>query len=69
MKVLQQTGIAAAVWLRLLRTRLASDRGDNPIPTAVIVVGFVLIAVTVLTLLGALVRGYIAQAPTSVPNP
>jgi hypothetical protein len=69
MKVLKETSIAAAVWLRLLRTRLASDRGDNPIPTAVIVVGFVLIAVTVLTLLGALVRGYIAQAPTSVPNP
>ena len=69
MNLLHRTSIAAAVWLRLLRSRLASDRGDNPIPTAVIIVGMVFIAVTVLTLLGVLVRGYISQAPTTVPNP
>jgi hypothetical protein len=69
MKLLQRTNIAAAVWLRLLRSRLASDRGDNPIPTAVIIVGMVFIAITVLGLLGILVRGYIAQAPTTIPNP
>jgi hypothetical protein len=50
--------------------RLAErDRGDSPVPTAVIIVGMVLVAGVVIVALGTLVRNYLAQAPASVPQP
>lgn len=45
------------------------DRGDSPVPTAVIIVGMVLVAGVVIVALGTLVRNYLAQAPANVPQP
>jgi uncharacterized membrane protein YidH (DUF202 family) len=61
--------IAATQRLRWLAARSQRDRGDSPVPSAVIIVGLVLVAGVVIVALGALVRGYLAQAPTSVPQP
>jgi uncharacterized membrane protein YidH (DUF202 family) len=61
--------IAATERLRWLAARSQRDRGDSPVPSAVIIVGLVLVAGVVIVALGALVRGYLAQAPTSVPQP
>ena len=61
--------IAVAERLRQVMAASQRDRGDSPVPSAVIIVGLVLVAGVVIVALGALVRGYLAQAPTSVPQP
>ena len=61
--------IAATERLRQLGEASQRDRGDSPVPSAVIIVGLVLVAGVVIVALGALVRGYLDQAPTSVPQP
>jgi uncharacterized membrane protein YidH (DUF202 family) len=69
MDFLYRIQIAAAERLRWLAARSQRDRGDSPVPSAVIIVGLVLVAGIVIVALGTLVRGYLAQAPASVPQP
>lgn len=69
MDLVYRTQIAVAERLRQLRDAAERDRGDSPVPSAVIIVGLVLVAGVVIVALGALVRGYLAQAPTTVPQP
>jgi hypothetical protein len=67
MQLLNLAYVAVAVRLRLLLDRSTADRGDNPVPTAFIVVGMVVIAVAVLAGLLGLANRYLGQAPQSVP--
>jgi hypothetical protein len=69
MDFLYRIQIAAAERQRWLAARAQRDRGDSPVPSAVIIVGLVLVAGIVIVALGTLVRGYLAQAPANVPQP
>jgi hypothetical protein len=69
MDLMYRTQIAVAERLRLFAARAQRDRGDSPVPSAVIIVGLVLVAGIVIVALGTLVRGYLAQAPANVPQP
>jgi hypothetical protein len=64
MDLLYRIQITVAGRLRWLMAQSQRDRGDSPIPSAVIMIGLAVIAAGMLILLGALVRGYINQAPT-----
>lgn len=57
------------VWLRRRLAPLAEDRGDSPVPTAVIVGGMVILAIAVLVALYAITSGFLDQAPTELPQP
>lgn len=54
---------------RLRRQLARGDRGDNPVPTAVIIGGMVILAVAVLVSLYALTGTFLEQAPTELPEP
>jgi hypothetical protein len=69
MDLVYRIQIASAERLRRLAAWSRRDRGDSPVPSAVIIVGLVLVAGIVIVALGTLVRGYLAQAPASVPQP
>lgn len=64
MDLLYRIQIAVAERLRSLATPAHRDRGDSPIPSAVIMIGLAVIAAGMLVLLAGLVRGYIGNAPT-----
>lgn len=64
MDLVHRIQIAVVERLRSFMARAQDDRGDSPIPSAVIMIGLAVIAAGMLLLLGALVRGYINQAPT-----
>jgi hypothetical protein len=46
----------------------ARDRGDSPVPTAIIIAGLALIAIGVLAWLVSYVSGFMDQAPTDLPE-
>jgi hypothetical protein len=48
---------------------MAEDRGEGPVPTAVIIGGMVVLAIAVLVALYALTQTFIESAPTELPEP
>lgn len=69
MNLLHRLGAATAVRLRELGRSLGRDRGDNPVPTAVIIAGLVGIAFLLLIWAGNYIVDFMNQAPTQLPNP
>ena len=69
MNMLCRRWYATGVRLRRHATRPAGDRGDNPVPTAVIIGGLVALAITLLLGLYALTELFLDQAPTELPEP
>lgn len=57
-----------AGWLRRLMREPTPDRGDSPVPTAIIIAGLALIAIGVLAWLVSYVSGFMDQAPTDLPE-
>lgn len=73
MDVLYRIHIATAWRLRqLLRAagagRGAADRGDSPVPSAIIIAGLAIIAIGVLAWLVTYVEGFMNDAPTDLPD-
>lgn len=58
---------AAAVRWRWLR-QPELDRGDSPVPSAIIIAGLAVIAIGVLAWLVTYVGGFMDQAPTDLPD-
>lgn len=52
--------------LALLRHFLRSDRGESPVPTAIIIVGLALLAVGVLTMASLAIEDWKALIPDAV---
>lgn len=44
------------------------DRGDSPVPSAIIIAGLAVIAGVLLVWVIGLARGYMNQAPTDLPD-
>jgi hypothetical protein len=57
----------AVRWRRLMRPA-EPDRGDSPVPTAIIIAGLAVIALGVLAWLVTYVSGFMEQAPTDLPE-
>jgi len=58
--------------LARLRARLdgpAADRGDSPVPSAIIIAGLVILAIAVVTWIYFLGQGFMEDAPTDLPAP
>ncbi|GAA1026189.1 hypothetical protein GCM10009557_03010 [Virgisporangium ochraceum] len=55
--------MAAAMAARLHRIRIESDRGDNPVPTAIIIAGLALLAAAVVGWAVARANGFMNTAP------
>jgi hypothetical protein len=53
--------------LRRLRPP-AADRGDSPVPSAIIIAGLAIIAIGVLAWLVTYVSGFMEAAPTDLPE-
>jgi hypothetical protein len=51
-----------------IASRLAGDRGDSPIPSAIIIAGLAIIAIGVLAWLVTYVSGFMDAAPTELPE-
>jgi hypothetical protein len=58
---------AAALVVRLheLNSRKEADRGDNPVPTSIIIAGLAILAAAVVAWAVARANGYMATAPTA----
>jgi len=69
MTILHRLLHQGAARLRRHLVPLRDDRGDNPVPTAVIIGGMVILAVAVLVSLYALTGTFLEQAPTELPQP
>lgn len=69
MNMLRRRWHAAGGWLRRLLARPDGDRGDNPVPTAVIIGGLVALAIALLIGLYGLTELFLDQAPTELPEP
>ena len=69
MTILHRLLHQGAARLRRHLAPLRDDRGDNPVPTAVIIGGMVILAVAVLVSLYALTGAFLEQAPTELPQP
>jgi hypothetical protein len=63
--------IAAALAVRLheLTTDGDSDRGDNPVPTSIIIAGLAILAAAVVAWAVARANGFMATAPTAPGGP
>ncbi|MFB9234872.1 hypothetical protein ACFFWC_04885 [Plantactinospora siamensis] len=59
----------AAVQARIVELRTESDRGDSPVPTAIIIAGLAVMALTILGAAAAAVRGWDALIPGAGSNP
>lgn len=57
----------AALRLHRHRRAASADRGDSPVPSAIIIAGLALIAVGLVAFIWNLVDGFIGQAPTQLP--
>jgi hypothetical protein len=53
--------------LRRLSRPALTDRGDNPIPTTIIIAGLAVIAVALLVWLGRTMVNFMNEAPTNLP--
>jgi hypothetical protein len=58
----------AAARLRRCGGRARLDRGDSPVPSAIIIAGLAIIALGVLAWLVSYVGGFMEQAPTQLPG-
>lgn len=65
--LLHRLGEMAAAMQPRLRP-LRSDRGDSPVPSAIIIVGLALLAVAVVFAAGAMASEFLDQAPTQLPG-
>jgi hypothetical protein len=50
---------------RLAELRKHADRGDGPVPTAVIIVGLAILAFTLIGLATTMVEGWMKKLPTA----
>lgn len=68
MDVLYRIHIATSARLRELRRAAGADRGDSPVPSAIIIAGLAIIAIGVLAWLVTYVEGFMNDAPTDLPD-
>ncbi|MPZ27668.1 MAG: hypothetical protein GEV12_14975 [Micromonosporaceae bacterium] len=68
MDVLYRLHFATAWRLRQLLRPLVADRGDSPVPSAIIIAGLAIIAIGVLAWLVTYVEGFMDDAPTDLPD-
>lgn len=67
---IQQIPLAVAVRIRLLLLSLRSDdRGDSPVPSAIIIAGLVFLAVAIVTWIYFLGQKFMDEAPQDLPDP
>lgn len=56
-------------WIRArVAVRRSGDRGDSPVPSAIIIAGLAIIAIGVLAWLVTYVSGFMDSAPTDLPE-
>lgn len=63
------TAVALLARLRARLDRPAADRGDSPVPSAVIIAGLVILAIAVVTWIYFLGQNFMDEAPTDLPEP
>ena len=56
--------IAAAISARLHGIRMESDRGDNPVPTAIIIAGLALLATVVVSWAVSRANAFMSTVPS-----
>jgi hypothetical protein len=61
--------IAAAVAARLHRMTVERDRGDNPVPTAIIIAGLAILAAAVVGWAVARANGFMSTVPGGPTTP
>lgn len=61
--------IAAAVAARIHEIRAENDRGDNPVPTAIIIAGLAILAAAVVGWAVARANGFMATVPGGPASP
>ncbi|ASW53102.1 hypothetical protein [Plantactinospora sp. KBS50] len=59
----------AAIQNRFAELRADSDRGDSPVPTAIIIAGLAVMALAILTAAAAAINGWNALIPGADQNP
>ncbi len=59
----------AALQVRFAELKRESDRGDSPVPTAIIIAGLAVMALAILTAAAAAVNGWNALIPGADQNP
>jgi len=59
---------SAALWLDRHHRALPGDRGDSPVPSAIIIAGLAVIAAGLVAFIWNLVDGFLSQAPTQLPS-
>jgi hypothetical protein len=60
---------AGGRWVRRHLAPLGHDRGDSPVPSAIIIAGMAVLAIAVLVALYSVTSGFLADAPTELPDP
>jgi hypothetical protein len=60
---------AGGRWVRRRLAPLGHDRGDSPVPSAIIIAGMAVLAIAVLVALYSVTSGFLADAPTELPDP
>lgn len=63
------TPLATVALLARLRAWAVPDRGDSPVPSAIIIAGLVILAIAVVTWIYFLGQNFMAEAPTDLPEP
>ena len=63
MQVVHQVAAMLTAWLSQLRTDGEDDRGDNPVPTSIIIAGLAILAAAVVAWAVAKANGFMNSAP------
>ena len=65
MELTHRLSAALTVRLHELTSQVNADRGDNPVPTSIIIAGLAILAAAVVLWAGARAQGFMATAPAA----